>query len=258
MALLGLLVVDQGQIALGRLAECPAPAQSDRRLPPVQPDRLRRTSARSPAWPGWRRHATLSPSVLLAALAAWALLPLGARGARLLQERAMRTDRPPRRLRGRARAGRLQRREDRRGPAAAAGDDGRGHRPLLRHERARAHRARRGRSSWRAARSRSGSRRRGTRSRSRMLPEEPKDIRAIYVSDMAKAPNWDKPGATNWVDAKQASFVIGSRMKGGMGGDEAVPFSDRALRRSSRPRTADASWPSPRCRRTMSWAAPPR
>ena len=61
-----------------------------------------------------------------------------------------------------------------------------------------------------------------------MLPEEPKDIRAIYVSDMAKAPNWDKPGANNWVDAKQASFVIGSRMKGGMGGDEAVPFSDRS------------------------------
>ncbi|WP_201862980.1 nitrous oxide reductase accessory protein NosL [Microvirga soli] len=60
-----------------------------------------------------------------------------------------------------------------------------------------------------------------------MLPEEPKDIRAIYVSDMAKASDWDKPGATNWVDAKQASFVIGSRMQGGMGGDEAVPFSDR-------------------------------
>jgi copper chaperone NosL len=61
-----------------------------------------------------------------------------------------------------------------------------------------------------------------------MLPEEPKDIRAIYVSDMARAPKWDKPGATNWVDARQASFVIGSRMKGGMGGDEAVPFSDKA------------------------------
>jgi copper chaperone NosL len=61
-----------------------------------------------------------------------------------------------------------------------------------------------------------------------MLPEEPKDIRAIYVSDMAKAPDWDKPGTTNWVDARQASFVIGSRMKGGVGGDEAVPFSDKA------------------------------
>jgi copper chaperone NosL len=61
-----------------------------------------------------------------------------------------------------------------------------------------------------------------------LLPEEPKDIRAIYVSDMAKAPNWEEPGTTNWVDAKQASFVIGSRLKGGMGGEEAVPFSDRS------------------------------
>ncbi len=58
-----------------------------------------------------------------------------------------------------------------------------------------------------------------------MLPEEPKDIRAIYVSDMAKAPNWDKPGADNWVDARQAFFVIGSGLKGGMGAAEAVPFS---------------------------------
>jgi copper chaperone NosL len=60
-----------------------------------------------------------------------------------------------------------------------------------------------------------------------MLPEEPKDIRAIYVSDMSKAPTWDNPGADNWVDAKQAFFVVGSRMKGGMGADEAVPFSDK-------------------------------
>ncbi|MBO4221583.1 nitrous oxide reductase accessory protein NosL [Bradyrhizobium neotropicale] len=60
-----------------------------------------------------------------------------------------------------------------------------------------------------------------------MLPDEPKDIQAIYVSDMAKAPNWDKPGADNWVEARKALFVIGSRVKGGMGGAEAVPFSDR-------------------------------
>ena len=58
-----------------------------------------------------------------------------------------------------------------------------------------------------------------------MLPEEPKDIRAIYVSDMAKAPTWDEPGADNWVDARQAFFVIGSNRKGGMGAAEAVPFS---------------------------------
>jgi len=57
-----------------------------------------------------------------------------------------------------------------------------------------------------------------------MLPEEPKDIRAIYVSDMAKAPSWDRPGERNWVDAKQAFFVIGSRLKGGMGADETAPL----------------------------------
>lgn len=58
-----------------------------------------------------------------------------------------------------------------------------------------------------------------------MLPEEPKDIRAIYVSDMAKAPSWDKPGAKNWIEARKAFFVIGSDVRGGMGAAEAVPFS---------------------------------
>jgi copper chaperone NosL len=58
-----------------------------------------------------------------------------------------------------------------------------------------------------------------------MLPEEPKDIRAIYVSDMAKAPTWEKPGADNWIDARQAFFVVGSDRKGGMGAAEAIPFS---------------------------------
>ena len=61
-----------------------------------------------------------------------------------------------------------------------------------------------------------------------MLGEEAKDVRAIYVSDMAKAPSWDDPGATNWVDANQAFFVIGSAMQGGMGAAETIPFSDRA------------------------------
>ncbi|MBR0847928.1 nitrous oxide reductase accessory protein NosL [Bradyrhizobium diazoefficiens] len=61
-----------------------------------------------------------------------------------------------------------------------------------------------------------------------VLPDEPKDILAIYVSDMGKAPSWDKPGPDNWVEARKASFVIESRARGGMGGDEAVPFSERA------------------------------
>ena len=61
-----------------------------------------------------------------------------------------------------------------------------------------------------------------------MLPEEPKDIAAIYVSDMGVAPTWADPGADNWTDAKAASFVIGSTAEGGMGGSEAVPFADAA------------------------------
>ena len=61
-----------------------------------------------------------------------------------------------------------------------------------------------------------------------MLPDEPKDIQAIYVTDMGKAPSWEKPGADNWVEARKAQFVIESRAKGGMGGNEAVPFSERS------------------------------
>lgn len=60
------------------------------------------------------------------------------------------------------------------------------------------------------------------------LAEEPRAIRAIYVSDMAKAESWDQPGVTNWVEARDAFFVLGSRRRGGMGAEEAVPFSDRA------------------------------
>lgn len=61
-----------------------------------------------------------------------------------------------------------------------------------------------------------------------MLPDEPKEIAAIYVSDMGVAPSWDKPGAENWIDARKAFFVIGSSLRGGMGAEEAVPFSTEA------------------------------
>jgi copper chaperone NosL len=61
-----------------------------------------------------------------------------------------------------------------------------------------------------------------------LLPEEPKNYQAIYVSDMARAPSWDKPGVDNWVDATKAVYVIESRQMGGMGAAEAVPFSERA------------------------------
>jgi len=60
-----------------------------------------------------------------------------------------------------------------------------------------------------------------------MLPEEPKDIAAIYVSDMGKAPSWEKPGPENFIDARTAYYVIGSSLRGGMGVQEAVPFSSK-------------------------------
>ena len=58
-----------------------------------------------------------------------------------------------------------------------------------------------------------------------MLPEEPKNIAAIYVSDMGAAPSWEQPGADNWIDARAAFYVIGSSRLGGMGAEETVPFS---------------------------------
>ncbi|MGG5810018.1 nitrous oxide reductase accessory protein NosL [Falsiroseomonas sp. CW058] len=61
-----------------------------------------------------------------------------------------------------------------------------------------------------------------------LLEEEAKGIQAIYVSDMARAAEWDDPGAENWVEARRAWFVLGSDRRGGMGAEEAVPFSDQA------------------------------
>jgi copper chaperone NosL len=57
------------------------------------------------------------------------------------------------------------------------------------------------------------------------LPEEPKEIAAIYVTDMGKAEGWLKPEPGGWVDAHAAWFVLGSSYDGGMGGREAVPFA---------------------------------
>lgn len=62
-----------------------------------------------------------------------------------------------------------------------------------------------------------------------LMPDQPRDIRVVYVSDMARAPSWENPGATNWIEARKAFFVIESRKHGGMGAAEAVPFGDRAV-----------------------------
>jgi copper chaperone NosL len=59
------------------------------------------------------------------------------------------------------------------------------------------------------------------------LPEEPRDVTAIYVNDMGRAPQWEQPGPGVWVDARAAWFVIESDMEGGMGAPEAVPFSEK-------------------------------
>jgi copper chaperone NosL len=57
------------------------------------------------------------------------------------------------------------------------------------------------------------------------LPDEPKAVAAIYVSDMGAAKNWAHPRV--WVDARKAYFVIGSGKRGGMGAAEAVPFGGK-------------------------------
>jgi copper chaperone NosL len=61
-----------------------------------------------------------------------------------------------------------------------------------------------------------------------MLPEEPKNVAAIYVTDMGRAKNWDRPEPGTWIDAKKAFYVIESRQRGGMGVGEAIPFGEEA------------------------------
>lgn len=60
------------------------------------------------------------------------------------------------------------------------------------------------------------------------MPEQSNIIAAIYVSDMDRAASWADPGATNWVAADAAWFVMGSQQAGGMGADEMVPFGSEA------------------------------
>ena len=60
------------------------------------------------------------------------------------------------------------------------------------------------------------------------LPEEPKEISAIYVTDMGRAEGWLKPEPGGWVEAQAAWYVLGSGYDGGMGGREAVPFAKQA------------------------------
>jgi len=58
------------------------------------------------------------------------------------------------------------------------------------------------------------------------LPGEPKNIVAIYVTDVGRA-SWDQPEPGTWIDAREAFYVIGSDRRGGMQSPEVVPFSSR-------------------------------
>jgi copper chaperone NosL len=65
-----------------------------------------------------------------------------------------------------------------------------------------------------------------------MLPEMPKAITAIYVSDMARARDWSQPEPGMWIEAHQALYVIGSRRGSGMQTAEAIPFGQDEAARS--------------------------
>ena len=62
-------------------------------------------------------------------------------------------------------------------------------------------------------------------------PERDAEIAVVYVSDMARAASWDRPGADNWIQAHAAHFVVGADVTGGMGAPEIVPFGDETRAR---------------------------
>lgn len=68
-----------------------------------------------------------------------------------------------------------------------------------------------------------------------LLPEEPKNVSAIYVNDMTRA-TWSAPEQDTWIDAAKAHYVIHSDRRGGMGAREAVPFGDIASAESFKDR----------------------
>ncbi len=59
------------------------------------------------------------------------------------------------------------------------------------------------------------------------MPEQSHAILAVWVNDMsAPGATWDTPGATNWIAAEDAIYVVDGNVVGGMGAPELVPFSD--------------------------------
>lgn len=60
------------------------------------------------------------------------------------------------------------------------------------------------------------------------LPGEAERVTAVYVHDMGRAQSWEKPQNDGiWIKASEAVYVIGSKRRGGMGAEEAVPFLER-------------------------------
>ena len=62
-------------------------------------------------------------------------------------------------------------------------------------------------------------------------PEQEGEILVLYVNDMGKAISYAEPGGDNWINAKDAFYVVGSDAIGGMGAPELVPFgtAEKAL-----------------------------
>ena len=58
-----------------------------------------------------------------------------------------------------------------------------------------------------------------------MLPGESQKVTAIYVTDMSQVDDWTDTNDGPWIDPTKAWFVINSKLKGGMGVLEVVPFS---------------------------------
>ena len=61
-----------------------------------------------------------------------------------------------------------------------------------------------------------------------LLPEEPKNIGAFFVTAMDKA-EWGHPEKqhSNWINAQSAFYVIKSSQQGSMGQMEAIPFEQK-------------------------------
>jgi copper chaperone NosL len=53
------------------------------------------------------------------------------------------------------------------------------------------------------------------------------ELAAFWVNDMGQG-TWEKPAPGSWIEAKNAFYVIESQKSASMGGNEAVPFKERA------------------------------